>query len=108
MYDSSTGIKLTHNLQQGNRYKQTFTGTPAADKGLPRIQHTTRQRQGTYHTAFMVGSLVAQWKAVVQPSSPTTFSLAFRYMEVHVGPHTSDQPCTSLIIFVMVPKCFSK
>lgn len=30
MRDSSTGIKLTLNVEQGNRYKETFTGKPAA------------------------------------------------------------------------------
>ncbi|NXK79320.1 PLEK2 protein, partial [Amazona guildingii] len=31
MCDSSTGIKLTRNLQQGNRYKETFTGSALVD-----------------------------------------------------------------------------
>uniref|UniRef100_A0A8B9QNN7 Pleckstrin 2 n=1 Tax=Anas platyrhynchos TaxID=8839 RepID=A0A8B9QNN7_ANAPL len=31
MRDSSTGIKLTRNLEQGNRYKETFTGSALVD-----------------------------------------------------------------------------
>lgn len=37
MCDNSAGIKLTRNLEQGNSYKETFTGTPAAGKELPHI-----------------------------------------------------------------------
>ncbi|KAM6359779.1 pleckstrin-2 isoform 3-T3 [Alca torda] len=31
MCDNSTGIKLTHNLEQGSRYKETFTGSALVD-----------------------------------------------------------------------------
>ncbi|NXJ59961.1 PLEK2 protein, partial [Rostratula benghalensis] len=31
MCDNSTGIKLTRNLEQGNRYKETFTGSALVD-----------------------------------------------------------------------------
>ncbi|NWX86487.1 PLEK2 protein, partial [Nothoprocta ornata] len=31
MHDSSSGIKLTPNMEQGNRYKETFTGSAVVD-----------------------------------------------------------------------------
>lgn len=87
MYDSSTGIKLTRNLDQGNRYKETFTGTAAAGKEPPHTSSATLQGQGSYLLYCL---------------------LLFGYMEAHLEPHTLGQLCTSLTIFVTVPKCFSK
>lgn len=85
MCDNSTGIKLTRNLEQGNRYKETFIGMPVAGKELPCIWHATLQWQGSYCTAFMVKSVVAQWKVLVQPSSLTPFSCS-----LDTWKHTQD------------------
>lgn len=59
MGDSSTGIKLTRNLEQGNRYKETFTGTPTAGSESPHIWRATLQREGSSCPALVVGSVVA-------------------------------------------------
>lgn len=108
MRDSSTGIKLTRNLEQGNRYKETFTGMPAADKDFLTSDMAHCRDKGATALAWWWDQL---WPAGKYWCSWILQHLSFLlcgYMEAYIGPHSFSQPCTSLTAFVMVPKCFVK
>lgn len=94
MYDSSTGIKLTRNLDQGNRYKETFTGTSGRQRATSHLKcHTAGTRELLYCLQSGISS------GPVGPGSAAKLSNTFLTCSLDVWKHTKTPDFWSTLYF---------